>query len=126
MVEGEVISKMVNGMQDRRWFIIVRNEPAEGQPSIVFDKTVEESIRQCFPPAGDLVVDNATLDRIDASYESISYVVTLHLMSGEDYTYYQACRAERDIFNQLPMGARVKVDTLPSDIGPLITQIIAD
>ncbi len=124
VVEGEVIAKMVNGMQDRRWFIIVRNEPAEGQPGIRFDPTVEEGLRQCFPAAGDLVVDDAALEQIDASYDSISYTVTLHLMSGEEYQYCQACRAERDIFNQLRFGDRVKVDTEPSDVGPLITAIM--
>jgi hypothetical protein len=125
IVEGEVTYKMVNGMQDRRWFIIVRNVPAEGQPSIVFDSTVEDGIRQCFPAAGDLVVDDPSLQRIDASYDQISYTVTLHLMSGEEYEYYQACRAERDIFNQLQVGDRVRVDTEPSDVGPLITAIVA-
>jgi hypothetical protein len=124
MEEGEVCYKMVNGMQDRRWFIIARNEAAGGQPRIVFDSTVEVGIRQCFPAAGDLVVDDAALERIDAAYDSLSYTVTLHLMSGEDYRYYQACRAERDIFNQLQVGDRVKVDTEPSDVGPLITAIV--
>lgn len=125
IVEGEVVHKTVNGMQDRRWFIIVRNEPVEGRLGIVFDPTVEEGIRQCFPGAGDLVVDDPALDRIGASYDRISYTVTLHLVSGEDYTYYQACRAERDIFNRLQVGDRVKVDTEPSDVGPLILDIVA-
>lgn len=123
VVEGEVVSKMVNGMQDRRWFIIARNEPAEGRPAIRFDPAVEESVRRFFPAAGDLVVDDAALGEIDAAYDSISYTVTLHLMSGEEYEYYQACRAERDLFNQLGFGDRVKVDTEPSDVGPLITAI---
>lgn len=124
IVEGEVVHKTVNGMQDRRWFIIVRNEPLDGQLRIVFDPTVEEGIRQCFPVVGDLVVDDPALERINASYDRISYVVTLHLVSGEDYTYYQACRAERDTFNQLRVGDRVKVDTEPSDVGPAILAIV--
>lgn len=124
IVEGEVVHKTVNGMQDRRWFILVRNEPVDGHLDIVFDPTIEEEIRQCFPAAGELVVDDPALERIGASYDRISYMVTLHLVSGEDYTYYQACRAERDIFNELQVGDRVKVDTEPSDVGPLITAVV--
>ncbi len=124
LVEGEVVHKSVSGMQDRRWFIIVRNDPGDGRPGIVFDSTVQEEVRQCFPAAGSLVVDDPALAQISASYDRISYMVTLHLMSGEDYTYYQACRAERDIFNRLQVGDRVKVDTEPSDVGPLITSIV--
>ncbi len=123
-VAGEVTYKAVGGMQDRRWFIIVRNEPADGQLLIRFDPTAEDAIRQCFPAQGDLVVDDTALEHIEASYGRISYTVTLHLMSGEEYEYYQACRAERDIFNQLRVGDRVEVDTEPSDVGPLITAII--
>lgn len=124
VVDGEVVHKAVNGMQDRRWYIIVRNEPVGGQPGIVFDPSVEEGIRQCFPQSRALVVDDAALQRIEASYDSLSYVVTLHLVSGDDYTYYQACRADRDIFNRLELGQRVKVDTEPSDVGPLILSIV--
>lgn len=124
IVEGEVVHKMVSGMQDRRWFIIARNESVDGQLRIVFDPAVEEAIRQSFPATGDLVVDDPALAQISAWYDSISYMVTLHLLSGDDYTYYQACRAERDVFNRLPMGDRVKVDTEPSDVGPLILAIV--
>ena len=124
VVEGEVRYKMVTGMQDRRYFIIVRSDPGNGPPGIVFEDTTEDIIRGCFPSTGDLVVDDATLGHIDALYDHICYMVTLHLLSGEQYTYYQACRTERDLFNQLKVGSRVKLDTEPSDVGPLITRIV--
>ena len=122
-VEGEVQYKYVTGMQDRLYFIIVRNEPADGQPSIVFDKTVNEAIRQCFPAAGNLVVDNSTEEQIEAFYDRLYYVVTLHITSGSHY-YNQAYRTDREIFNEMQIGAKVKVDTEASDIGPRILRIV--
>lgn len=122
-VEGEVQYKYVTGMQDRLYFIIVRNEPADGQPSIVFDKAADEVIRQCFPAAGNLVVDNATEEQIEVFYDRLYYMVTLHITSGSHY-YNQAYRTEREIFNELQIGAKVKVDTEASDIGPRILRII--
>lgn len=122
-VEGEVRSKYVTGMQDRFYFIIVRNVPADGQPSIVFDKDADEAVRQCFPAAGSLVVDNATEEQIEAFYDRLYYMVSIYISSGSHY-YYQAFRTEREIFNELQMGAKVKVETEASDIGPKILRII--
>ena len=122
-VEGEVQYKYVTGMQDRRYFIIVRNEPADGQPSIVFHETAEEAVKLCFPAEGNLVVDNATEEQIEAFYDRLYYMVTLHISSGSHY-YNQAYRTDRDIFNELQLGAKVKVDTEASDIGPKILSIV--
>jgi len=123
IVEGEVRSKYVTGMQDRGYFIIVRNEPADGQPSIVFDTSATEEIRQCFPAAGDLVVDNVTEERIEASYDRLYYMVSIYISSGSHY-YYQAFRTEREDFNEMQLGDSVKVDTEASDIGPRILRIV--
>jgi hypothetical protein len=122
-VEGEVLYKYVTGMQDRRYFVIVLNEPTDDQPSIVFDESASEEIKQCFPAAGNLAVDNATEDQIEEFYDRLYYVVTIHISSGSHY-YNQAYRTEREIFNQLQLGARVKVETEASDIGPKILQIV--
>jgi hypothetical protein len=122
VVEGEVRSKYVTGMQDRAYFIIVRNEPADGPPSIVFDKEADGAVRRCFPAAGSLVVDNATEEQIEAFYDRLYYVVSVYISSGSHY-YYQAFRTEREIFNELEFGSAVKVDTEASDIGPKITRI---
>jgi len=126
VVEGEVHYKFVTGMQDRRYFIIVRNEPTDGQPSIVFDPAAEEEIRRCFPSEGNLVVDNYTEAQIEVFYTRIEYIVSLHLASGDEvkYSYYQACKANREDFNKLVVGSRVIVETQPSDIGPVITRIV--
>lgn len=122
-VGGEVRYKYLTGMQDRLYFIIVRNEPADGQPSIVFDKTVDETIRQCFPAAGNLVIDDAAQEQIEAFYDHLYYMVSIHVTSGSR-RYDQAFRTEREIFNKLQMGATVKVETEASDIGPKILRII--
>ncbi len=124
IVEGEVRYKMVTGMKERLYFIIVRNEPTDGEPSIVFNAVAEQEIRDCFPSAGDLVVDNTSEKQIEAFYTRIDYIVTLHLMSGEKDEYYQAFRADRGDFNKLTIGSRVKVDTLPSSEGPRIVGIV--
>lgn len=125
VVEGEVCYKMVTGMQDRRYFIIIRNEPTGGAPAIVFsDSGTEPAIKACFPAEGHLTVDDEALERMESCYSQVSYLVTLHLISGNEYTYHQACRVERDLFNQLDVGERVRVDTEPSDVGPLITRIV--
>ena len=122
-VEGEVRYKYVTGMQDRGYFIIVRNEPADSQPSIVLDEAADEAVRRCFPAAGNLVVDNATEEQIEAFYDRLYYVVTLHITSGNHY-YNQAYRTEREIFNEMQLGDSVKVDTEASDIGPKILRIV--
>jgi hypothetical protein len=122
-VEGEVRYKYVTGMQDRLYFIIVRNEPSDGQPSIVLDKAADESIRQCFPAAGNLVVDNSTEERIEAFYDRLYYMVSIYISSGSHY-YYQAFRTEREDFNEMQLGDSVKVDTEASDIGPRILRIV--
>jgi hypothetical protein len=122
-VTGEVRYKYVTGMQDRSYFIIVRNEPADGPPSIVFDKEADEAVRRCFPATGSLVVDNATEKQIEAFYDRLYYVVSVYISSGSHY-YYQAFRTEREIFNELEFGTAVKVDTEASDIGPKILSIV--
>jgi len=125
-VEGEVRYKYVTGMKGPLYFIIVRNEPADSQPSqpsIVFDKAADEAVRRCFPAAGNLVVDNSTEEQIEAFYDRLYYMVTLHITSGNHY-YNQAYRTEREIFNELQLGAKVKVDTEASDIGPKILSIV--
>jgi hypothetical protein len=122
VVEGEVLYKYVTGMQDRRYFIIVLNGPTDGQPSIVFDKSASEEIRQCFPPAGELMVNNAAEDQIESLYDHLYYVVTIHITSGSHY-YNQAYRTEREIFNEMQLRDRVKVNTEASDIGPKILSI---
>ncbi|MDM8000265.1 MAG: hypothetical protein QUS33_09760 [Dehalococcoidia bacterium] len=123
LVEGEVRYKYVTGMQDRRYYIIVRNEPGDGLPSIILDKEAPAEVRQCFAPQGNLIVDNATEDQIEVFYDRLYYMVTLHITSGSHY-YNQAYRTERDIFNRMELGAKVKVDTEASDIGPRILRII--
>ncbi|MBN2099473.1 MAG: hypothetical protein JW753_07755 [Dehalococcoidia bacterium] len=123
VVEGEVRYKYVTGMQDRRYFIIVMNEPSDGQPSIVLDKEAPEAVRECFTAAGNLAVDNATEEQIEASYDHLYYVVTIHITSGSHY-YNQAYRTEREIFNEMQLGDSVKVDTEASDIGPKILRIM--
>jgi hypothetical protein len=122
-VEGEVRYKYVTGMQDRLYFIIVRNEPADGQPSIVFDKEADEAVRQCFPAAGNLVVDNSTAEQIEAFYDRLYYMVSIYISSGSHY-YYQAFRTEREVFNEMQLGNSVRVDTEASDIGPKILRIV--
>ena len=122
-VEGEVEYKYVTGMQDRLYFIIVRNEPADGQPYIVFDKAVDEAIRQCFPAAGNLVVDDSTEEQIEVFYDRLYYMVTIHITSGSHY-YNQAYRTERELFNEMQLGDTVTVDTEASDIGPKILRIV--
>lgn len=123
-VEGKVCYKYVTGMQDRRYFIIIRNEPTDNQPSIVFDEYAPAEIRQCFqPPSGNLVVDNSTEQVIGVSYDRIYYIVTIHLTSGSHH-YYQAYRTPRDIFNEMQLNQVVKVDTEASNIGPKITAVI--
>lgn len=123
IVEGQVQYKYITGMQDRRYFIIVRNDPSDGQPAIVFDKYAPAEVRQCFPAAGNIQVDNATESQIEAFYDRIYYIVTIHITSGS-HRYYQAYRTEREIFNQMQLGSTVKVDTEPSDIGPKILSIV--
>jgi len=122
--EGEVRYKMVTGMKDVQYFIIVRNEPADGQPSIVFNADTEEEIKNCFSSTGNLTVDNSTEKQIEAFYTRIDYMVSIQLMSGEKDDYWQAFRADREDFNKLTIGSRVKVDTLPSDEGPRILGIL--
>jgi hypothetical protein len=124
IAEGEVRYKMITGMKDVLYFIIVRNEPADGQPSIVFNADTEEEIKNCFPSTGNLTVDNSTEKQIDAFYTRIDYMVTIQLMSGEKDDYSQAFRADREDFNKLTIGSRVKVDTLPSSEGPRIVGIV--
>ncbi|MCX5673353.1 MAG: hypothetical protein NTU94_18715, partial [Planctomycetota bacterium] len=45
IAEGEVRYKMITGMKDVLYFIIVRNEPTDGEPSIVFNADAEEEIK---------------------------------------------------------------------------------
>jgi len=124
IAEGEVRYKMVTGMKDRLYFIIVRNEPIDGQPSIVFNTDAEEAIKNCFPSTGNLTVDNSTEKQIEAFYTRIDYMVSIQLMSGQKDEYYQAFRADREDFNSMTIGSRVKVDTLPSSEGPRIVRIV--
>jgi len=70
------------------------------------------------------VVDNSSEMQIERFYTRVYYVVSIHVMSGNKYKLYEACRTSREIFNELPMGARVKVETQHSDIGPSIIRIV--
>lgn len=124
IAEGEVRYKMITGMQDRLYFVIVRNEPTDGELTIVFNTDAEEEIRNCFPSTGNLTVDNSTEKQIEAFYTRIDYMVSIQLMSGEKNDYSQAFRADREDFNKLTIGSRVKVDTLPSSEGPRIVGIV--
>ena len=124
IVEGEVHYKMITGMKVPLYFIIVRNEPSDGQPSIVVDTAAEEEIKECFRLAGNLMVDNSTEKQIEAFYTSIDYIVSIQLMSGERDKYYQAFRADREDFNKMTVGSRVRVDTIPSSEGPRIREIV--
>ena len=126
IVEGEVHYKMITGMKVPLYFIIVRNEPTDGEPSIVFDKAAEEEIKTCFPSTstGNLTVDNSTEKQIEAFYTRIDYIVSIQLMSGERDKYYQAFRADREDFNKMTVGSRVRVDTIPSSEGPRIVGIV--
>jgi hypothetical protein len=125
-VAGEVRYKMITGMKVPLYFIIVRNEPTDGEPSIVFDKAAEEEIKTCFPSTstGNLTVDNSTEKQIEAFYTRIDYIVSIQLMSGERDKYYQAFRADREDFNKMAVGSRVRVDTIPSSEGPRIVRIV--
>ena len=123
-VAGEVRYKMITGMKVPLYFIIVRNEPTDGQPSIVVDTAAEEELKGCFPLAGNLMVDNSTEKQIEAFYTRIDYIVSIQLMSGERDKYYQAFRADREDFNKLTVGSRVRVDTIPSSEGPRIVRIV--
>jgi len=123
-VAGEVHYKMITGMKVPLYFIIVRNEPTDGEPSIVFDRAAEEEIKGCFQLAGNLMVDNSTEKQIEAFYTRIDYIVSIQLMSGERDKYYQAFRADREDFNKMTVGSRVRVDTIPSSEGPMIVRIV--
>jgi hypothetical protein len=125
IVEGEVHYKIVTGMKDLLYVVIATNAPTDGAPSItVGDEVVEEEIKSCFPSEGNLVVDNSSEMQIERFYTRVYYVVSIHVTSGNNYKYYEACRTSREIFNELPMGARVKVETQHSDIGPSIIRIV--
>jgi hypothetical protein len=124
ILECEVHYKYVTGMKDLLYFIIVTNEPTDSQPSIVFDPTAEEEIKGSLPSAGNLVVDDSSATLIETSYTDVYYTVSIHVMSGNDYKYYLSCRTTREIFNDLTMGARMKVETEPSDVGPKIVRIV--
>jgi len=124
ILECEIHYKYVTGMKDRLYFIIVTNEPSDSQPSIVFDPTAEEEIKAVLPSAGNLVVDDSSATLIETFYTNVFYTVSIHVMSGNDYKYYQSCRTTREIFNELTMGARMKVETEPSDVGPKIVSIV--
>ena len=123
-LECEIHYKYVTGMKGPLYFIIVTNQPSDSQPSIVFDPTAEEEIKAALPSAGNLVVDDSSATLIETFYTNVFYTVSVHVMSGNDYRYYQSCRTSREIFNGLTMGARMKVDTEPSDVGPKITGIV--
>jgi hypothetical protein len=123
-LECEVHYKYVTGMKDRLYFIIVTNEPTGSPPSIVFDPTAEEEIKGSLPSAGNLVVDDSSARLIETLYTNVFYTVSIRVMSGNDYKYYQSCRTSREIFNELLMGTRMKVETEPSDVGPKIVRIV--
>jgi hypothetical protein len=122
ILECKIHYKYVTGMKDRLYFIIVTNNPTE--PSIEFDPTAEEEIRAALPSAGDLVVDDSSAALIEAFYTNVFYTVSIDVMSGNNHKYYQSCRTSREIFNELTIGARIKVETEPSDVGPKITRIV--
>lgn len=124
ILECEIHYKNVAGMKDLLYFIIVTNEPSDSQPSIVFDPTAEEEIKAALPSAGNLVVDDSSAALIDTFYENVYYTVSIRVMSGNDYKYYQSCRTTREIFNEMTIGTRMKVETEPSDVGPEIVRIV--
>jgi hypothetical protein len=127
ILECKIHYKYVTGMKDRLYFIIVTNQPSDSQPSIVFDPTAEEEIKAALaalPSAGDLVVDDSSAALIEAFYTNVFYTVSIDVMSGNNHKYYQSCRTSREIFNELTIGARIKVETEPSDVGPKITRIV--
>jgi hypothetical protein len=124
ILECEIHYKYVTGMKDRLYSIIVTNEPADSQPSIVFDPTAEEEIKESLPSAGNLVVDDSSATLIETLYTNVFYTVSIRVMSGNDYKYYQSCRTSREIFNELLMGTRMKVEMEPSDVGPKIVRIV--
>ena len=123
-LECEIHYKYVTGMKDRLYFIIVTNQPSDSQPSIVFDPTAEDEIKAALPSAGNLVVDDSSATLIETFYTDVYYTVSIHVMSGNEYKYYLSCRTTREIFNRLTMGARMKVETEPSDVGPKIVKIV--
>lgn len=124
IVDCEIHYKYVTGMKDRLYFIIVTNEPTGSPPSIVFDPTAEEEIKASLPSAGNLVVDDSSSRLIETFYTNVFYTVSVHVMSGNDFKYYQSCRTTREIFNELLMGTRMKVETEPSDVGLKIVGIV--
>jgi hypothetical protein len=124
ILDCEIHYKYVTGMKDRLYFIIVTNQPSDSQPSIVFDPTAEDEIKASLPSEGNLVVDDSSATLIETFYTNVFYTVSVHVMSGNDYKYYKSCRTTREIFNELTMGARMKVETEPSDVGPKITRIV--
>ena len=123
-LECEIHYKYVTGMKGPLYFIIVTNQPSDSQPSIVFDSTAEEEIKAALPSAGNLVVNDSSATLIETFYTNVFYTVSIHVISGNDYKYYQSCRNTREIFNELTMGARIEVETEPSDVGPKITRIV--
>lgn len=124
-VEGVVYHKMVTGrIEERIYTIIVRNELTKnGDLSIVIGAE-EEEIRACFPSEGNLVVDDMSERQIEAFYTRIDYNVSIHVMSGNRYKYYRGCRTDRETFNQLIVGTKVKLETKPTTKGPWIVSII--
>jgi hypothetical protein len=124
ILECEIHYKYVTGMKDRLYFIIVTNQPSDSQPSIVFDPTAEDEIKASLPSEGNLVVDDSSATLIETFYTNVFYTVSIDVMSGNNHKYYQSCRTTREIFNELTMGARMKVETEPSDVGPKITRIV--
>ena len=124
VLDCEIHYKLVTGMKDRLFFIIVTNQPSDSEPSIVFDPAAEEEIKESLPSAGNLEVDDSSSALIETLYTNVFYVVSIHVMSGNDYKYYQSCRTTREIFNELTMGARMKVESEPSDVGPKIVRIV--
>jgi hypothetical protein len=114
----------VTGMQDRRYFIIILNGPSDDQPPLVFDPSASDAIKNCFKESDtNLVVDNTTEEQLKALYKRLYYMVSIHITSGSHY-YDQVFHAERATFNEMQLGATVKVDTEASDIGPKILRIV--
>jgi hypothetical protein len=123
-VEGVVYYKTVSGMKGLLFCSIARNGASDGVPFILVDAE-EQALKDWFPSEGDLVVDNSTEMRIDEFYTKVVYMVSIHVMTTDgEYRYYLAYNASRGIFNELQVGAKVKLETSPTDNGPTIVRIV--
>jgi len=117
-VEGVVDHKVLSGIKDSTQYAIVWNKPDDDGTPINMVK--DDVFQACFPLQGELVVSEEVENQMGAFYSEFVYQVSVRKSPDDTFGYLTT----REIFNQMSLGATVKIRVSESSGFPRIVRIV--